>query len=91
MLYNRGLFSGTDLEVDIMPGTVNPSLVANYSSTSHPENINSIVRQFQPTLSNDEPDLYDDCLGPLVCSIDDADKHRTVKPPIGSVYKYVLS
>ena len=73
------------------PGILNPGLVVNCSSTSHPENIHSIVRQFQPTLSNNEPDIYDDNLGPLVCSIDDADEHRTVKPPLGSVYKYVLS
>ena len=89
LLYNRGLFSGTDLEVDTMSGTLNPDLVVNCSSTSHSENINSVVRPFQPKLSNEEPDLYDDCLGPLECSIDDADEHRIVKPPLGNVYKYV--
>ena len=75
-----------------MSGTLSPDLVANCSSTSHSENI-QVVRPFQPTLSNEEPDLNDDCLGSLLCSVDDADEHRTitVKPPLGNVYKYVLS
>ena len=72
-----------------MSGTLNAGLVASCLSTSHSENISSIVGPYQPVLSNEEPDLYDDCVGQLEYSIDDADEHRTVKPPLGSVYKYV--
>ena len=90
LLYNRSLFSRSDLEGDTS-GTLilSPDLVANCSSTSHSENINSAARPFPPALSNEEPYNYDDYLDPLLCSTDDTDYHRTVKPPLESVYKYV--
>ena len=72
-------------EVEITSSTLNTDLIADCSSTRHPGNISSVVRPYQPIMTDEESDLNDDC----VSVIDDADEHRVVKPPLGNVYKYV--
>ena len=75
------------VEVEMTSSLKSTDFVTDSASVCHSRSITSIVRPYQPVLSDEESDIYDDNTWEESSVIDDADWHRIVKPPIGDVYK----
>ena len=65
---------------DLMKDHLNPSS----------RRIQSVLEPYQPVISDDESDIYDDRTLEEASIVDDADEHmlNLQKPPLGQVYKY---
>ena len=79
--FNRGLLSRGEVE---MSPTTHAIPVENHSKSYHSRNISEVVRPYQPVVSDEESDIYDDCTwheSSIIArelGIDDVDRHRHV-------------